>query len=66
MKIKMKSILGYLDYARLIIAGAIGGLAIYNTAMLILSASPTQSFESIAMASGAILTAGLVKVLHVA
>lgn len=63
---KKKSFLRYLDFARLTIAGAIGGLAIYNTAVLILSASPTQSFESIAMASGAILTAGLVKVLHVA
>jgi hypothetical protein len=54
-----------LAYARYAIAGAIGGIAVYNTCMLIASATPAQSAESIAMGAGALLAAGLVKVLHV-
>jgi len=54
-----------LNYAKLAVAGGIGGIAIYNTYMMIVSASPNQSTESLAMAAGAILTAGLAKILHV-
>lgn len=55
-----------LDYARYMIAGGIAGIAIYNTCMLIISAPPAQSAESIAMGCGAILAAAITKVLHVA
>lgn len=58
-------VLRVLAYARYAIAGGIGGIAVYNTCMLIVSIAPTQSAESVAMAAGAILAAGLVKVLHV-
>lgn len=54
-----------LAYARYAIAGGIGGVAIYNTYVLIFTSAPTQSFESISMAAGAILGAAVVKVLHV-
>ncbi|WP_412479930.1 hypothetical protein [Azonexus sp. IMCC34839] len=55
-----------LAYARLAIAGGIGGVALYNTAMLFVSASPTQSFESIAMAAGAVVSAAAAKIFHLA
>jgi hypothetical protein len=55
-----------LAYARYAIAGGIGGVAVYNTYVLISTAVPTQSLESISMAVGAVLSAALVKVLHVA
>ncbi|MES2973407.1 MAG: hypothetical protein V4757_07350 [Pseudomonadota bacterium] len=54
-----------LAYARYTIAGGIGGSAIYNTIILVSTAAPTQSFESVAMAAGAIIGAAAVKVLHV-
>jgi hypothetical protein len=56
----------FLSYTRLAIAGAIGGVAVYNTAVMIASATPSQSVESIAMAAGAVLAAGIAKILHVA
>lgn len=54
-----------LEYARFAAAGGIAGIAIYNTFMLIISASPTQSTESIAMGAGAVIATGIVKALHV-
>lgn len=58
-------IVGILSYARYAIAGGIGGIAVYNTFMLIVSAPPAQSAESIAMGAGAILATAIAKVLHV-
>lgn len=54
-----------LSYARYAIAGAIGGIAIYNTYLLVSTAMPTQSIESIAMGAGAVVATGLAKILHV-
>ena len=54
-----------LGYARYALVGAIGGVAVYNTAILIWTAAPTQSFESIAMAAGAIASTAVAKALHV-
>ncbi len=54
-----------LSYARYAFAGAIGGIAIYNTYLLVSTAMPTQSIESIAMGAGAFVAAGLAKILHV-
>ena len=55
----------FLTYARFAVIGGIGGVSIYNTYLLVVSANPAQSAESLAMAAGAVLAAGLVKVLHV-
>ena len=54
-----------LAYARCSIAGGIGGVALYNTFVLISTSVPTQSLESLSMAVGAVLAAATVKVLHV-
>lgn len=54
-----------LAYARYAIAGGIGGVAFYNTYVLVSTAVPTQSLESLSMAVGALLAAAAVKVLHV-
>ena len=54
----------FLSYARLAIAGGIGGVAAYNTVMLFVSASPAQSVESMAMAAGAIASAAAAKIFH--
>jgi hypothetical protein len=61
-----KKLFVLLTYARLAVAGAIGGVAVYNTVVMIASATPSQSVESIAMAAGAVFAAGIAKVLHVA
>lgn len=53
-----------LAYARLAIAGAIGGLAVVNTYTLALAANPTPNAEAVAMAVGAAALAGIAKVLH--
>lgn len=54
-----------LGYARYAVAGAIGGVAVYNTVMLIATAPPTQSVESLAMGAGAVIATAMAKVLHV-
>ena len=54
--------LGYAHYA---IAGAIGGISVYKTGLIILASTSSQSAESIAMIAGALLAVGLVKVLNV-
>lgn len=54
-----------LDYVRYALAGGIAGIAVYNTYMLIASATPAQSMESIAMAAGAVFATGMAKVLHI-
>jgi hypothetical protein len=54
-----------LAYAKYAVAGAIGGVAIYNTYLLVSTAMPTQSIESIAMGAGAVIATGLAKILHV-
>ena len=54
-----------LDWVKFTIAGGIGGIAVYNTVMLVISASPDQSAESIAMGVGAVVAAAAVKVLHI-
>lgn len=52
-------------YLKLSIAGAIGGIALLNTALMIMGSTPAHNAESIAMGAGAIATAALVKILHV-
>lgn len=67
-KIKTGSHFGFaqaLAYARYSIAGGIGGVALYNTFILVSTSVPTQSLESLSMAVGAVLAAAAVKVLHV-
>lgn len=54
--------LGYAHYA---IAGAIGGISVYKTGLIILASTSSQSAESIAMIAGALLAVGLVKVFNV-
>jgi hypothetical protein len=61
----VKKVIRVIDYAKYAVAGAIGGLAIINTVDRILGSAITESAESIAMAAGATLLAGLVKVFHV-
>ena len=60
-----KRVIALIDYAKFALAGAIGGLAIVNTYDLLSGAAVTDSIESVAMASGAAILAGLVKILHV-
>jgi hypothetical protein len=60
-----KRVIALIDYAKFALAGAIGGLAIVNTYDLLIGAAVTDSIESVAMASGAAILAGLVKILHV-
>lgn len=59
------SALKMLSYARYATVGAIGGVAIYNTFILISTAAPTQSVESIAMAAGAVVVTAVAKALHI-
>ena len=61
-----EKIVKFIDYGKFAAAGAMGGLAVVNTFNQIVFSSPaTDSVESVAMAAGATLIAGLVKVLHV-
>lgn len=57
--------LKFLAYAKIAASGGIAGVAFYNTALLIISASPDQGMESLAMAAGGVLATGLAKILHV-
>lgn len=57
--------LKFLGYARYAVIGAIGGVAVYNTAILVWTAAPTQSVESIAMTVGAVAATAVAKALHV-
>ncbi len=59
-------LLKVLSYARYAVVGAIGGIAVYNTIILISTAPSVQSIESIAMGVGALLTTAAAKALHVA
>jgi hypothetical protein len=54
-----------LAYLKLSVAGAIGGIALYNTVLMLIGSAPTNSAEGIAMGAGAIVTAAIVKILHV-
>lgn len=54
--------LGYAHYA---IAGAIGGISVYKTGLIILALASSQNAETTAMTAGALLAVGLVKVFKV-
>lgn len=63
---KDKSInLGWLlSYARIAIAGGIGGVAVVNTYALAMASVPAPNAENYAMAIGAAALAGIAKALH--
>lgn len=53
-----------LAYARFVLAGGIGGVAVINTYGMLMANNPSPSAETIAMAVGAATLAGLAKLVH--
>lgn len=55
-----------LAYARFLVAGAIGGIAVVNTFAQVMATTPAPNVEHIAMAVGAAALAGAAKLLDAA
>lgn len=50
---------------KIVLAGALFGIAVVNTAALSIGANPSDSAENIGMVSGAAVFAVLLKILHI-
>lgn len=57
-------VLHLINWAKYLVIGAIGGIAIVNTVAMVVNGAPGQSIENIAMGAGAIVAAAIAKGVH--
>jgi hypothetical protein len=60
-----RNISKWANAGKIVLAGALFGIAVVNTVAMIVGSSPSDSAENIGMASGAAVFAVLLKILHI-